>query len=72
VTGSFPVLCAELSKGFPAFKGANSGTVQADKWQTIQAIIRTKFTHVVSCQTYGQEKRTADPRVSDIRELLKR
>ena len=37
----------------------------------IEAVADMKFTYVVTCQNYGVQKRTQDPRANDIFNLMK-
>ena len=39
-------------------------------WAQCQAIADLKFTYVVSCQKYGTDKRSGDPRAKDILKLM--
>lgn len=39
-------------------------------WTQCQAVADMKFTYVVSCQLYGIQKRSGDPRAQDILRLM--
>ncbi|XP_059074532.1 callose synthase 3 [Cryptomeria japonica] len=43
---------------------------QRSLWAQLQAVADLKFTYVVSCQLYGIQKRSSDPRANDILSLM--
>ncbi|KAH9311871.1 hypothetical protein KI387_026906 [Taxus chinensis] len=44
--------------------------IQRSLWAQLQAVADMKFTYVVSCQQYGIQKRSNDPRATDILNLM--
>lgn len=57
------------------YKAIESNTEDHSKgerslWAQCQAVADMKFTYVVSCQQYGINKRSGDPRAQDILRLM--
>ncbi|CAI5524507.1 unnamed protein product [Closterium sp. Naga37s-1] len=63
----------EFSAGYRALKqAARKGDVSSRAtWKQIEAVTDLKFTYVVACQLYGQQKQAGDQRAVDIFELMK-
>ncbi|CAI5967235.1 unnamed protein product [Closterium sp. NIES-65] len=63
----------EFSAGYRALKqAARKGDVSSRAtWKQIEAVTDLKFTYVVACQLYGQQKQAGDQRAADIFELMK-
>lgn len=47
-----------------------NSNVERSLWVQCQTIADMKFTYVVSCQQYGIQKRSGDPRAQDILQLM--
>jgi hypothetical protein len=64
---------SDLMKGYKAAEKLDSEEPPKSErslWAHCQAIADMKFTYVVSCQQYGIDKRSGDPRAKDILKLM--
>ncbi|EPS63560.1 hypothetical protein M569_11224, partial [Genlisea aurea] len=61
----------DLMEGYKAIE-LNEDRMKEEKslWTQCQAVSDMKFTFVVSCQLYGTQKRSGDPRAQDILRLM--
>lgn len=59
-------------EGYKAIEltSVENSNVGRSLWVQRQAIADMKFTYVVSCQQYGIQKRSGDPRAQDILQLM--
>ena len=63
---------SEIMQGYDeALKAASNEKSQQSLSSNIEAVADMKFTYVVTCQNYGVQKRTQDPRANDIFNLMK-
>ncbi|XP_042395925.1 callose synthase 3-like [Zingiber officinale] len=62
----------DLMEGYKAIEltSVENSNVGRSLWVQRQAIADMKFTYVVSCQQYGIQKRSGDPRAQDILQLM--
>ncbi|KAL0389397.1 UNVERIFIED_CONTAM: Callose synthase 3 [Sesamum calycinum] len=61
----------DLMEGYKAIE-LNEDQMKGERslWTQCQAVADMKFTYVVSCQLYGIQKRSGDPRAQDILRLM--
>ncbi|KAK6144005.1 hypothetical protein DH2020_020825 [Rehmannia glutinosa] len=61
----------DLMEGYKAIE-LNEDQIKGERslWTQCQAVSDMKFTYVVSCQLYGIQKRSGDPRAQDILRLM--
>ncbi|KAL0459295.1 UNVERIFIED_CONTAM: Callose synthase 3, partial [Sesamum latifolium] len=61
----------DLMQGYKAIE-LNEDQMKGERslWTQCQAVADMKFTYVVSCQLYGIQKRSGDPRAQDILRLM--
>ncbi|KAF3321080.1 callose synthase 3-like protein [Carex littledalei] len=62
----------DLMKGYKAAKSISGENSKSERslWAQCQAVADMKFTYVVSCQQYGNQKRSSDIRAKDILNLM--
>ncbi|CAL5428591.1 unnamed protein product [Camellia sinensis] len=62
----------DLMEGYKAVELNMEDQIQGQKslWAQCQAVADMKFTYVVSCQQYGIDKRSGNPRAQDILRLM--
>ncbi|KAJ0968856.1 hypothetical protein J5N97_021733 [Dioscorea zingiberensis] len=62
----------DLMQGYKAVESSSDEQSETGRslWAQCQAIADMKFTYVVSCQQYGIQKRSGDPRAQDILRLM--
>ncbi|CAL5354214.1 unnamed protein product [Camellia sinensis] len=62
----------DLMEGYKAVELNMEDQIQGQKslWAQCQAVADMKFTYVVSCQQYGIDKRSGNPRAQDIQRLM--
>ncbi|KAJ4777890.1 Glucan synthase-like protein [Rhynchospora pubera] len=61
-----------LMKGYKAAESVSGENSKSERslWAQCQAVADMKFTYVVSCQQYGNQKRSSDVRAKDILDLM--
>jgi callose synthase len=66
------LLCttADLMKGYKAAESGEGSKSERSLWAQCQAVADMKFSYVVSCQQYGNQKRSSDIRAKDILNLM--
>lgn len=66
------IFFSDLMEGYKAMEltSEENSIVGRSLWAQCQAVADMKFTYVVSCQDYGIQKRSGDPRAQDILRLM--